>query len=78
MPVLNNLVCVLVSFPSCNMCQTWLSVTESGVLSLAPLNREWAWSIDAQQLAAAGREAGCPFFFLVLGFWGNWKYRSFF
>ena len=50
-PILNNLVCVLVLL-SCNMYQTGLCLTESGVLALVLLIRESAWPIKTQQRPA--------------------------
>ena len=43
-------MCVLVLLLSFNMYLTWLCATESGVLALALLIREWAWSLDTPQL----------------------------
>ena len=45
-------MCVLVLLLSSNMYPTWLCLTVSGLLALVLIIREWACSIDVQQLPA--------------------------
>ena len=55
-PILNSLVFVLVLLLSSNVYQTWLCVTECGMLALALLIREWAWPIAVQQPPAVKQD----------------------